>query len=117
MKMKKYKNYILFSIILLSQVHVFFRGSDIRLEWFLNGKVKTINFAVFLFFVHLRFLIFSYLMWKPKGISKDVPLFFFIVSVFDLLHFVFLSGYGYAEIKVFSAFIVFLLTRKVLNYG
>lgn len=56
-------------------------------------------------------------MMKPKGVSKDIYLLFWIVSIADMLHFILLSSYDYVLLKIALSFIVFLIARKSLGHG
>lgn len=105
--MRNIKNYILLSIIMLSQLHVIFRGSDMRVDWYLFIEhTRRIDYAVMYLCKHLIYVIYSYCLLFPKGINKDVKIFIFILSILDLLHYLLYShlNTNIAIYKIFGCF-------------
>lgn len=113
--MKSYKNKILLSLILLSQLHAFFRGIDINVSWYFVDKVRSLNFSVFMTCVFVRFTLIYYLLLRPIGISKTLKQYLFILSFFDLVWWVLFSGVGYEIEKLFSSLLV-LGVIKFIDY-
>lgn len=114
MKMERFKNYILFSLIFLSQIHTLFRGCGFRFVW-LNGISKTASLSTFLFVKHLSAFVLVYCALKPKGISKNLLIFFSIVTFLDIIHFITLSGFGYELVKIFLSLVIFLFIKSRFN--
>lgn len=114
MKKQTLKNYILLSIIVLSQLHVAFRYDSQRVDWFLFiDYTRRIDFAVMYLCKHLIYVIYAYMLLFPKGLSRNVKVFIFILSIYDLLHFFTTSHIGGAEIKLILTLITYLLYNKI----
>ncbi|QIG62344.1 hypothetical protein [Tenacibaculum phage JQ] len=114
MKSQKLKNYILLSIIVLSQLHVVFRYDSQRVDWFfLIEHTRRIDYAVMYLCKHLIYVIYAYMLLFPKGISKNVKVFIFILSIYDLLHFFATSHIGGAELKILLTLLTYLLYNKI----
>jgi hypothetical protein len=108
MRMTKYKNHLLFSLIILSQLHTAFRGGG-NLVWILNDVEKTYSLTCFLFVKHLTVFILYYINLKPKGVNRNLLTYLFILSGLDVIHFIVLSGFGYGMLKlVLSVFILIM---------
>jgi len=108
------KNYILLSVIILSQLHVFFRGSLQRVDWFLFiDHTRRIDYAVMYLSKHLIYIIYSYCLLFPKGIHKYIKVFIFILSIIDLLHYFSTSHIGFGTFKILVTTIIFVIYRKV----
>lgn len=114
-KMRKYsqrythKDLLLLSLCFISVLHIFFRGSGMKVDWFLFVDHKrNISFSVFMIGVYLRFIIMSYCLIKPKGINKNIPVFLFILSILDLIHFFTFSGLGFWKVKLLLALVCFI---------
>jgi len=105
MRMEKYKNTILFSLIILSQIHVLFRGVG-SFTWVLNDVEKTFSLSTFLFVKHLTTFVLYYMIINPKGINKNLLYFCFIISGLDIIHFIVLSGFGYGLVKLILSFAI-----------
>lgn len=120
--MKANKNYLLLSLIIISQIHVFFRGLGVEIDWFLLvDKQRGLNFSVFMIGVFVRFIIVYYCLLKPFGLNKDLKTYLFILSILDLIHFFLTSGLGYAIEKIlvglFILGIVKLIRYVKFNYS
>lgn len=114
MQMHKFKNYILLSIIILSQLHVSFRGMSERVDWFIFiDYTRRIDYAVMYLCKHLIYVIYSYMLLFPKGISKDVKLFIFILALCDLFHYFATSHIGYGAVKVLVAYVIYFAIKKI----
>lgn len=111
MKMEKYKNHILFSLIALSEVHTLFRGLG-NIVWELNGVEKTFSLSTFLFVKHITTFVLYYILINPKGVNKNLLYFCFILSGLDIIHFIVLSGFDFEVLKLFLAFLI-LFTYKL----
>jgi len=85
---------------------------DFDVLWILNDISKSTSKTVFLFVKHFSEMVLLYCLFKPKGVDKNLVLFFLVVTFFDVLHFVFLSGFGYEKLKVFVSFFVFLILKS-----
>ena len=103
--MEKYKNKILFSLIILSQFHVIFRGLG-SFVWVLNGVEKTYSLSVFLFVKHFTVFVLYYICLKPKGVNRNLLIFLFFLSFLDVIHFIVLSGFEYEYAKIALAFLI-----------
>lgn len=115
-QMGKFKNSILFLIIFLSQIHILFRGVDLKLVWLLNEKVKTFNFSVFLFVVYLEHIVLYYCLLRPKGVSRSLLTVLFILSMLDMFHFLLYSSYGYEIEKLAITGILFCCYKLYKKY-
>lgn len=114
--MKSHKDYLLLSIIIISQLHVAFRGFDYNVDWFLFiNKERGVNFSVFMICVFVRFIILHYCLLKPYGINKDIKTYLFCLSVLDLLHFFLTSGLGF-EIEKLIVGVLLLCLIKFIRY-
>ena len=80
---------------------------DFDVIWMLNDIRKSTSRTVFLFVKHLSEFILLYCLYKPKGLNKSLVLLFIIVTFFDVLHFVLLSGFGYGKEKIIVSLLVF----------
>lgn len=103
--MEKYKNKILFSLIVLSQAHTLLRGLG-NIVWELNGVEKTFSLSTFLFVKHITTFVLYYMIIKPKGVNKNLLYFCFILSGLDIIHFIVLSGFGYGILKLILSFLI-----------
>lgn len=111
--MKSYKNYLLLSIVLISQIHVAFAGGKM-VDWFLFiDKFRSLEFTIFMTGVFIRFIILHYCLIFPYGINKNIKIYLFILSLFDLLHFILFSGVGYEIEKIFASYIFFCLVKFI----
>jgi hypothetical protein len=110
--MEKYKNKILFSLIILSQIHTLFRECG-SFYWYLNGITKTYSLSIFLFVKHLTVFVLYYITLKPKGVNRNFLLYLFILSALDILHFIILSGFGYGALKLVLSFLFVFVYLKI----
>ena len=114
--MKRFKKILLISIVIISQLHVVFRGLNQRVDWFLfTDKPRGLNFSVFMLGVFIRFIIVHYCLLKPNDVNKNIALFLLVLSVLDLIHFFLTSGLGYAELKIVVAFIVYKIIKPYVK--
>lgn len=104
-KMERYKDHILFSLILLSQIHVAFRYCG-DLVWVLNGVVKSFSLTTFLLVKHVTVFILYYIALNPRGGNKNLLHYLFVLSALDIVHFIVFSGFGYGILKLIFAFII-----------
>lgn len=112
--MKAHKNYLLLSLIIISQIHVFFRGLGISVDWFLLvDKQRGLNFTVFMIGVFVRFIILHYCLLRPYGINKDLKIYLLILSILDLLHFFLTSGLGYAIEKILVSLFILGIVKFI----
>lgn len=112
--MKAHKNYLLLSLIIISQIHVFFRGLGISVDWFLLvDKQRGLNFTVFMIGVFVRFIILHYCLLRPYGINKDLKIYLLILSTLDLLHFFLTSGLGYAIEKILVSLFILGIVKFI----
>lgn len=111
--MKRFKNALLILIVIISQLHVLFRGTKHKVDWFLfTDKERGLNFSVFMVGVFLRFIIVHYCLFKTTNINKQIAFYLLILSVLDLAHFFLTSGLGYAELKLFISYLLYRVLRK-----
>ena len=113
--MGKYKNYILFSLIFLSQIHTLFRGCEFKVVWLLNDISKSLSLTSFLFVKHISEFVVLYCLFRPKGLNKNLVVLFLIITFWDIIHFILLSGFGYEYLKVFLSLITFIAFKSKLN--
>ena len=107
-----YKNYLLISLVILSQLHVSFRGLNDRVDWFLFiDYTRRIDYAVMYLCQCITGIIFSYCLLYPKGISKDVRVLIFIITLMDLLHYFTFSLVGFGLEKLFLSGILFFMYK------
>lgn len=113
MKSQKHKNILLLSLIVLSQLHVIFRGQELRVDWFLCIEhTRRIDYAVLYLCRYLIQGILAYCVLFPSNISKDVKLFIFVLSVADLIHYLTFSSIGYGIEKILISSLIFFSLRK-----
>ena len=110
MKMGKYKNIVLSILVILSQIHVLFRGVDFRFVWS-NGVAKTASFSVFLLSHHITSFILIYLLYCLSK-QKKLTLYLLILSFLDIIHFIALSGFGFELEKIALSLFIYYLTTK-----
>ena len=110
----KFKNYILLSIIVLSQLHVYFRGDNTRVDWYLLIEyTRRIDYAVMYLCKHIIYVIYAYVILFPIGVKKDIKVFIFMLSIADLLHYVLISHIGFSEIKIVVTLVAFALYKII----
>lgn len=107
----KFKNYILFSLIFLSQIHILFRGCGFKFVWLLNNVSKTMSFSTFLFVKHVSSFVLIYCLLKPKGVNKNLVLFFLVITFLDIMHFLLLSGFDFEYYKIGLSGVIFLFIK------
>lgn len=113
--MRSFKNYILLSVIILSQLHVYYRGDDTRVDWYLLiDYTRRIDYAVMYLCKHVIYVIYAYLILFPLGVKKDLKVFIFMLSIADLTHYLLISHIGFSEIKIVITLIAFSI-YKVLK--
>ena len=110
MKMERYKDHILFSLILLSQIHVIFRYCG-NLVWILNDVVKSFSLTAFLLVKHITIFVLYYIALNPRGVNRNLLHYLFVLSALDIIHFLALSGFGYEVLKLILAFIILATYR------
>lgn len=114
--MKRFKKILLILIVIISQLHVAFRGLNVKVDWFLfTDKTRGLNFSVFMIGVFVRFIIVHYCLLSPSNVNKNIALFLLVLSVLDLIHFFLTSGLGYAELKVLVAYIIYRIIKPYVK--
>ena len=113
--MYKIKNYILFSLIILSQSHVAFRDSEISIEWLLNGKIRSLTASVFLFVKHFSEFYLVFCLLKPKGLDRNLILLLLILTFLDVWHFILFSGKGFEIEKLVLTGLMFFAMKTKFN--
>ena len=116
-KTQTHKDYFLLSLIILSQLHVVFRGLNTRVDWFLFiDYTRRIDYAVMYLGQYLTEIILSYCLLFPKNISKDVRVLIFTMCCADLLHYFTTSSIGFGMEKLFIVGSVFLCYKYFNKY-
>lgn len=98
-----YKNALLITTFVLSQIPFIFRGDKTRVDWYLLIEhSKRIDFAVLFYAYAVNFLILSYILHYKNGIDRRITRFILIVTSLDLIHLIILAkqGFGFAKIGV-----------------
>ena len=113
MKNQTLKNILLLSLIVLSQLHVIFRGQELRVDWFLCiDYTRRIDYAVLYLCRYVVQAILAYCLLFPSNISKYVKMFVFILSISDLIHYLTFSSLGYGIEKILISSLIFFAIRK-----
>lgn len=116
MKTLKLKNYLLLSIVILSQAHMIFSDTKQRVDWYLLIEhTRRLDYAVMYACKHLIYVIYAYCLLFPKGIKHEIKVFVFILAIADILHYFTTSHIGFAFIKLLGVFGIFLLYKKIKN--
>tara|TARA_R110000823_G_scaffold222259_1_gene350600 strand:+ start:385 stop:741 length:357 start_codon:yes stop_codon:yes gene_type:complete len=114
MKKLTLKSWVLLSTLIISQLHTLFWGSEVRVDWYLLiDKTRRIDFAVMYLTTSINFLIISYMMLFPKGISVDVKTLFFIVCLLDILHVLLIGRFHFGYSKVGLAIFIFSIVYYI----
>ncbi len=108
------KNIILVLLIIAGQLHELL-PDDHLIEWIVNGKIKSIKFAWFLFSMHITTFVALYYALRPKNINKNLLLFLVVSSFYDVLHFFISSSFGFVEVKILISGITFVLLKSKFN--
>lgn len=110
------KSNILLSTQLIGLIHSFYRGVSTRVDWYLFiNHTRRIDYALMYLENNLNFLILSFCLLFPKGISKDVKIFIFICYSIDLLHYFAFSSIYFAFAKLFVSTFLFYVYKKLLK--
>ncbi len=109
-----YKNTILILLIIAGQFHELL-PRDYLIEWIVNGKVKSIQFAWFLFAKHITVFCVLYCILKPKNIKKDILLFLMVLSGLDVIHFLISSSFGFVKLKILFSGVIFMFLKSKFN--
>lgn len=113
MKIQMLKNKALISILLLNELHVFFRGLKTRVDWYLLIEhTRRLDYAVMYFCKHTIYLILAYCLLFPKGIHKETKVFIFMFMIADMLHYLLLSHIGFEWVKVILVLLSFVIYKK-----
>ena len=116
MRNQTLKNNLLLSTQLISLIHSFFKGVSTRVDWyFLIEHTRRIDYALWHLENNLIFLILSFCLLFPKGISKDVKVFIVICYSIDLLHYFAFSSIYFAFAKLFVSTFLFYVYKKLLK--
>lgn len=114
MKNLKHKDILLISLIVLSQLHVLFRGLEVRVDWYLlSENTRRIDYAVMYLCRYIIQFILAYCVLFPAKISRDVRLLVFVISIFDLIHYLTLSSIGFEKEKILISTLFFYLIKKI----
>ncbi len=112
------KNYLLLSTFILSSLHTLFRGSKIRVDWYLLiDYTRRIDFAVMYTTTAINFFILAFCLRFPKGIKEEIKDFILIVVSLDLLHLILLSKLRFGIVKICLAIVIYYTIRLVKKYG
>lgn len=112
-----HKDYFLLSLIILSQLHVLFRGLDTRVDWFIFiDYTRRIDYFVMYLCKYLTQLILSYCLLFPNNINKDIKFFIFTMCCADLLHYFTTSSIGFGMEKLFIVGSIFLCYKYFNKY-
>lgn len=109
------KNYLLLSILILTELHVLFRGyKTIRVDWYLLiDYTRRIDYAVMYLNKHLIYIILSYCVLFNRNIQKDTKVFIFMWVIADFLHYITLSHLGFEWVKLTLVVLVFATYKKL----
>lgn len=109
------KNYLLISILLLTELHVLFRGyKTTRVDWYLLiDYTRRIDYAVMYLNKHLIYIILSYCVLFNRNIYRDTKIFIFMWACADLLHYLALSHIGFEWVKLFLVILIFFVYKKI----
>lgn len=112
--MKSHKDYLLLSLVIISQIHVLFRGSGVNVDWFVFiNKERGLNFTIFMICVFVRFIIVHYCLLFPFKINKDIKTYLFILAILDIFHFFLTSGIGFEIEKIIIGAFLMCLTKFI----
>lgn len=112
------KNYFLLSTFILSSLHTIFRGSKVRVDWYLLiDYTRRIDFAVMYTTTAINFFILAYCLKFPKGIREEIKDFILIVVSLDLLHLILLSKLRFGFVKICLAIIIYYIIKLIRKYG
>ena len=116
MKKQTLKNYLLLLTPVLSLLHSFFKGSKHRVDWYLFiDYTRRIDYAIMYLTTSINFIIISFVMMYPKGVSVDIKIFILIVCLLDLIHYFTVSKVYFGVYKVFLAVILFYIYKYFKN--
>lgn len=115
--MEKYKNTLLTVLVVLSQIHVLFRGMDYDFVWKVRGEIieKSVSFSAFLLSHHLTSLILLFLLYKLSS-RKKLTLYLLILSFLDVVYFIAFSGFGYGLEKIVLSLLTYSLILKLKEW-
>jgi hypothetical protein len=115
LKIRHYiKDCLLFFTVFFGYLPTLFHGSKARVHWFLLvNHSRRIDFYFLYLGNAVSFLIFISLLLFPKGISKNMKVYIFIVCVLDLLHFLLLSKLYFSFIKLIIAWLIYRLLKNL----
>lgn len=106
------KNYLLIGCLIAYQLYIFLRGADYKVVWLINGVKRTPSMVALLIITYFYHIIITYIAIKPKGVNKTLLLACFVLSILDLLAFVFVANVGVFEIKMFLLVCLTWVLRK-----
>lgn len=110
----KVKDFVLFSTVFIGYLPTLFHGSTVRVDWFLLvDHSRRIDFYFLYLANAISFFIFSCLLLFPKGISKSMKVYVFIVCVLDLIHFILFSKLYFAFVKLVVAWLIYRLLKNL----
>lgn len=114
MMTNKFKNTLLLSTYIISQIPSLFFGTNLRynLAIFVDRSTR-LDFFFLYYTISINFLILSYALHFNIGVSKKVTKFIFIVCVLDFLHLMLFAMQGLGMAKIGVAFIIYTVWQKV----
>jgi len=116
--MRKLKNYLLLSTVVLSQLHTLFRGSKTRVDWYLLiDYTRRIDYAVMYTTTAVNFFILALCLKFPEGVKKEIINFIFIVTCLDLFHYFLVSKLYFGLVKIFVAVFIWLFIYVFNNFS
>lgn len=109
----QYKNLLLSSTYLLSQIHRYFKDSgSIWLSVFHGRERPTdIQQAIFYYTLSINFIILSYCMHFNRGVDRRLSLLILIMTVLDFIHLFLYAKIGFGFVKIFLSIIIFALIQ------
>jgi len=114
--MLRFKNTLLLSTVGLSMLHTLFHGMKTKVDIYLFiDYSRRIDYAIMNLTTSVNFLILSYCLMYPKGISIDTKRFILIICILDLIHYITVSKVYFGTVKIIFAVILFYLYRYLKN--
>ena len=111
------KDWILFTTVFFSYFPIVFYGMKTRVYWFvLVDHSRRIDYYFFYLGLSINYLIYSFLLRFPKGLSKGAIDFIIILNIIDVLHFVLLSKLYFGYVKVVAAIGIFYLYQRIKKW-
>ena len=112
MQMYKFRNFILFSLIIISQLHTAFRGYEVDFVWLSNDLHKSVKLSIFLFSKHITTFVLLLFLVKPKKVNVYLLHLVFCVSAMDVIWFLIYSGVGNVYLKWGFSLLLFIFIKS-----